>query len=167
MQTCIVAASGVALSGTIQTNTNAFRREMKDDEHCSSMEMMEVDHEIERIENESRKHSIMTVESVFEGDEVPSSWRDSPTMRGLFASLILGTLFTFIVLNFNQRTGYVHSLNVGAGLLGFFFTKTWMKVSTKLGFKQLRGIFASVILETLFTFIVMNFDLTAGYVRSH
>ncbi|RWR78682.1 hypothetical protein CKAN_00722500 [Cinnamomum micranthum f. kanehirae] len=48
-------------------------REMKDDERCCSMEIMEVDHEIEGIENESKKHSIMTVESVFEGDEVPSS----------------------------------------------------------------------------------------------
>ncbi|RWR78685.1 putative metal-nicotianamine transporter YSL7 isoform X1 [Cinnamomum micranthum f. kanehirae] len=78
----------------------------------------------------------MTVESVFEGDEVPSSWRDSPTVRGLFSSVILGTLFTFIVMNFNLTTGYVPSLNAGAGLLGFFFTKTWMKVSAKLGFKQ-------------------------------
>ena len=110
-------------------------REMKD-EHFSSMEIMEVDHGIEGIENGSRKHSIMAVECVFEGDEAPSSWRDSLTVRGLFASVILGTLFSFIVMNFNLTTGYVPSLNVGAGLLGFFFTKTWMKVSAKLGFKQ-------------------------------
>ncbi|RWR78679.1 YSL transporter 1 [Cinnamomum micranthum f. kanehirae] len=105
-------------------------REMKDDERCCSMEIMEVDHEIEGIENESKKHSIKT------GDEAPSSWRDSPTVRGLFSSVILGTLFTFIVMNFNLTTGYVPSLNAGAGLLGFFFTKTWMKVLAKLGFKQ-------------------------------
>ncbi|RWR78687.1 YSL transporter 1 [Cinnamomum micranthum f. kanehirae] len=111
-------------------------REMKDDEHCSSMEILEVDRGIEEIENGSRKHSIMAVESIFEGDEAPSSWRDSLTVRGLFASVILGTLFSFIVMNFNLTTGYVPSLNVGAGLLGFFFTKTWMKVSAKLGFKQ-------------------------------
>ncbi|RWR78683.1 putative metal-nicotianamine transporter YSL12 [Cinnamomum micranthum f. kanehirae] len=163
----------------------------------------EVDYEIEGIENESRKHSIMTVESVFESDEAPSSWRDSLTVRGLFASVTLGTIFTFIVINFNLTTGYVLSLNVGAGLLGFFFIKIWMKVSDKLGFKQrlftrqentviqtcivvasgvalsgdevpspwrdlriVRGLFANVILGTLFTFIVMNFNLTTRYVPS-
>ncbi|RWR78684.1 metal-nicotianamine transporter YSL1-like protein [Cinnamomum micranthum f. kanehirae] len=106
MQTCIVAASGVTLSGTIQTNTIAFTFYMGlvlDTKKCENYKYNEQNEII--------------------GDEATSPWRDSLTERGLFTNVILGTLFAFIVMNFNLTTGYVPSLNVGA-------------VSARLDFKQ-------------------------------
>ncbi|XP_045799896.1 probable metal-nicotianamine transporter YSL7 [Trifolium pratense] len=46
---------------------------------------------------------------------------------------MLSVLFTFIVMKLNLTTGIIPSLNVSAGLLGFFFVKTWTKVLEKSG----------------------------------
>ncbi|KAF7831193.1 putative metal-nicotianamine transporter YSL7 [Senna tora] len=51
----------------------------------------------------------------------------------MVVSLVLGVLFTFIVMKINLTTGIIPSLNVSAGLLGFFFLKTWTKVLQKAG----------------------------------
>ncbi|RVW85533.1 putative metal-nicotianamine transporter YSL7 [Vitis vinifera] len=40
---------------------------------------------------------------------------------------LVGVLFTFIVMKLNLTTGIIPSLNVSAGLLGFFFTSGWTK----------------------------------------
>ncbi|KAI8032922.1 putative metal-nicotianamine transporter YSL7 [Camellia lanceoleosa] len=42
-------------------------------------------------------------------------------------------MFTFIVMKLNLTTGIIPSLNVSAGLLGFFFVKTWTKFLEKSG----------------------------------
>ncbi|CAK7337350.1 unnamed protein product [Dovyalis caffra] len=75
---------------------------------------------------------IESVEKIFEGVEVPS-WQNQLTMRAFVASLILAVLFTFIVTKLNLTTGIIPSLNVSAGLLGFFFVKTWTKFLEKSG----------------------------------
>ncbi|EPS70080.1 hypothetical protein M569_04676 [Genlisea aurea] len=49
------------------------------------------------------------------------------TLRAFFVAFILAILFTFIVMKLNLTTGIIPSLNVSAGLLGFFFVKTWTK----------------------------------------
>ncbi|XP_047971217.1 probable metal-nicotianamine transporter YSL7 isoform X1 [Salvia hispanica] len=80
----------------------------------------------ERGEDES-------VERIFESKEVPS-WQRQLTLRAFVVSFILAILFTFIVMKLNLTTGIVPSLNVSAGLLGFFFVKTWTKFLEKSGF---------------------------------
>ncbi|KAJ8752752.1 hypothetical protein K2173_007062 [Erythroxylum novogranatense] len=55
-------------------------------------------------------------------------------LRALFVSLVLGVLFSFIVMKLNLTTGIIPSLNVSAGLLGFFFVKMWTKLLQKAGF---------------------------------
>ncbi|KAL1833501.1 hypothetical protein ACET3Z_003152 [Daucus carota] len=73
-----------------------------------------------------------SVEMMFESKQVPP-WQKQLTLRAFVVSFILGILFTFIVMKLNLTTGIIPSLNVSAGLLGFFFVKTWTSFLSKSG----------------------------------
>ncbi|KAL2247135.1 probable metal-nicotianamine transporter YSL7 [Sesamum indicum] len=73
-----------------------------------------------------------SVEKIFESREVPP-WQKQLTFRAFIVSFVLAVLFTFIVMKLNLTTGIIPSLNVSAGLLGFFFVKTWTKFLEKSG----------------------------------
>ncbi|XP_010511122.1 PREDICTED: probable metal-nicotianamine transporter YSL7 [Camelina sativa] len=76
----------------------------------------------------------VSVERIFEAShEVPPSWQHQLTFRALIVSFILAILFTFVVMKLNLTTGIIPSLNISAGLLGFFFVKTWTKILNKAG----------------------------------
>lgn len=81
---------------------------------------------------EEREELIPSVEKTFEGTKVPS-WREQLTLRAFVVSFVLGVLFTFIVMKLNFTSGIIPSLNVSAGLLGFFFVKTWTAFLDKSG----------------------------------
>ncbi|KAF5198548.1 Metal-nicotianamine transporter like [Thalictrum thalictroides] len=66
--------------------------------------------------------------------EIPP-WKDQITIRGLLVSALLGTLFCVITHKLNLTVGIIPSLNVAAGLLGFFFVKSWTSFCSKLGFE--------------------------------
>ncbi|XP_008805741.1 probable metal-nicotianamine transporter YSL14 [Phoenix dactylifera] len=84
-------------------------------------------------EGESRQGAgEMSLEQHFESKEVPS-WTDQLTFRAFAVSLMLGFFFSFIVIKLSLTTGIIPSLNVSAGLLGFFFVKTWTKILEKAG----------------------------------
>lgn len=68
-----------------------------------------------------------------EKEEKIPEWKDQITMRGLGVSAILGTLFCIITHKLNLTVGIIPSLNVAAGLLGFFFVKSWTSVLSKFG----------------------------------
>ncbi|EXC44900.1 putative metal-nicotianamine transporter YSL5 [Morus notabilis] len=74
----------------------------------------------------------LSVEQMFENQEVPS-WRKQLTVRAFVVSFALSILFSFIVMKFSLTVGVVPSLNVSAGLLGFFFVKTWTKLVERSG----------------------------------
>lgn len=61
-------------------------------------------------------------------------WKDQITIRGLLVSAVLGTLFCIITHKLNLTVGIIPSMNVAAGLLGFFFVKTWTTLFSNLGF---------------------------------
>lgn len=61
-------------------------------------------------------------------------WKEQITVRGLVVSAVLGGLFCVITHKLNLTVGIIPSLNVGAGLLGFFFVKSWTAFCSKLGF---------------------------------
>ncbi|KAL6493443.1 putative metal-nicotianamine transporter ysl7 [Orobanche gracilis] len=82
--------------------------------------------------DEVKKEEELSVERIFESQEVPS-WRQQLTLRAFAVSFLLSVLFCFIVMKLNLTTGIIPSLNVSAGLLGFFFVKTWTKVIAKSG----------------------------------
>lgn len=69
-----------------------------------------------------------------EHDQVVPDWKEQITIRGLMVSAILGSLFCIITHKLNLTVGIIPSLNVAAGLLGFFFVKSWTSLLTKLGF---------------------------------
>ena len=78
------------------------------------------------------KEEELSVERIFENQEVPS-WRKQLTVRAFVVSFVLSILFSIIVMKLNLTTGIIPSLNVSAGLLGFFFVKTWTKLLHKSG----------------------------------
>ncbi|PON47722.1 Oligopeptide transporter [Parasponia andersonii] len=86
----------------------------------------------EAKEEEDGQEEKLSVERIFESQGVPT-WRKQVTKRAVAVSYVLSVLFTFIVMKFNLTTGIVPSLNVSAGLLGFFFVKTWTKILEKSG----------------------------------
>jgi uncharacterized oligopeptide transporter (OPT) family protein len=76
------------------------------------------------------KEEEISVEKVFKHLLVPS-WKNQLTLRAFVVSFFLSILFSFIVMKLNLTTGIIPSLNVSAGLLGFFFVKTWTKFLEK------------------------------------
>ncbi|XP_044466440.1 probable metal-nicotianamine transporter YSL5 [Mangifera indica] len=76
------------------------------------------------------EEEVLSVETAFENKPIPS-WRRQLTMRAFVVSFVLSVLFSFIVMKLNLTTGIIPSLNVCAGLLGFFFVKTWTKFLEK------------------------------------
>ncbi|CAE6203208.1 unnamed protein product [Arabidopsis arenosa] len=67
-------------------------------------------------------------------DEDVPEWKEQITIRGLISSALLGILFCIITHKLNLTIGIIPSLNVAAGLLGFFFIKSWTGFLSKLGF---------------------------------
>lgn len=79
------------------------------------------------------KGGAISLEDGFMNVEVPA-WREQLTVRGLVVSLVLGALFCVITHKLNLTVGIIPSLNISAGLLGFFFIRSWTTISTKLGY---------------------------------
>ncbi|XVF60009.1 hypothetical protein PTKIN_Ptkin08bG0008000 [Pterospermum kingtungense] len=75
-----------------------------------------------------------SIDGGVESERVPE-WKEQITIRGLVVSALLGSLFCIITHKLNLTVGIIPSLNVGAGLLGFFFVKSWTGFWTKLGFR--------------------------------
>lgn len=82
------------------------------------------------VEDEAKE--VQSIEMIFKDIKVPS-WQSQLTLRAFVVSFVLGILFTFIVMKLSLTTGIIPSLNVSAGLLGFFFVKTWTKFLGKSG----------------------------------
>ncbi|GFZ06394.1 YELLOW STRIPE like 3 [Actinidia rufa] len=61
-------------------------------------------------------------------------WKKQITIRGIFASLVIGVIYSVIVMKLNLTTGLVPNLNVSAALLAFVFIRTWTKLLQKAGF---------------------------------
>ncbi|XP_021836104.2 probable metal-nicotianamine transporter YSL7 [Spinacia oleracea] len=74
-----------------------------------------------------------SVEKTFEATEV-LPWKQQLTIRAFVVSFVLSILFSVIVMKLNLTTGIIPSLNISAGLLGFFFVKTWTKLLEKSGY---------------------------------
>ncbi|KAF3335379.1 putative metal-nicotianamine transporter YSL12 [Carex littledalei] len=75
---------------------------------------------------------VLSIERVFEAEKVPG-WREQLTFRAFAVSMLLGVMFSVIVMKLNLTTGIIPSLNVSAGLLGFFFVRMWTKLLERFG----------------------------------
>ncbi|KAJ1273448.1 hypothetical protein BS78_06G281300 [Paspalum vaginatum] len=88
-------------------------------------------------EEEEEEEEGESVERVFEGQAVPG-WREQVTARALAVSALLGAMFSVIVMKLNLTTGIIPSLNVSAGLLGFFLLTSWTKLLHRAGLAGVR-----------------------------
>ncbi|PUZ49480.1 hypothetical protein GQ55_7G329400 [Panicum hallii var. hallii] len=88
-------------------------------------------------EDDDEDEALESVERVFEGRAVPG-WREQVTLRALAVSALLGAMFSVIVMKLNLTTGIIPSLNVSAGLLGFFLLTSWTKLLDKAGVASVR-----------------------------
>ncbi|KAK2449224.1 YELLOW STRIPE like [Trifolium repens] len=93
----------------------------------------DVDEKVAAMSNEEQQFKEASIEQWFEGISVPT-WQKQVTVRAILVSFLLSVLSTFIAMKLNLTTGIVPSLNVSAGLLGFFFVKTWTTMLAKFGF---------------------------------
>ncbi|XP_052304504.1 probable metal-nicotianamine transporter YSL7 isoform X7 [Populus trichocarpa] len=93
---------------------------------------LEDDYDHRKKDKKEEQEEELSVERIFENQEVPS-WRNQLTLRAFVVSFVLSILFSVIVMKLNLTTGIIPSLNVSAGLLGFFFIKTWTKFLEKSG----------------------------------
>lgn len=60
-------------------------------------------------------------------------WSKQITVRGLVASLVIGIMYSVIVMKLNLTTGLVPTLNVSAALLAFVILRSWTKLLHKIG----------------------------------
>ncbi|XP_038679237.1 probable metal-nicotianamine transporter YSL5 isoform X2 [Tripterygium wilfordii] len=117
---------------------NGRRRNGREDdkvENVSDVELQRTNGRNNRgnPEDEEEKDGELSVEKAFEREELPS-WRNQLTIRAFVVSFVLSVLFCFIVMKLNLTTGIIPSLNVSAGLLGFFFVKSWTKFLENSGY---------------------------------
>ncbi|XP_062222603.1 metal-nicotianamine transporter YSL2-like isoform X2 [Phragmites australis] len=61
------------------------------------------------------------------------TWRDQVTVRGLVAALLIGFVYTVIILKLALTTGIIPTLNVSAALLGFLTLRGWTRALARLG----------------------------------
>ncbi|XP_073118726.1 metal-nicotianamine transporter YSL3 [Henckelia pumila] len=93
--------------------------------------MVSSDHrEMEEMENEDLEETRGQAEEM---DRIPP-WNKHITIRGIVASLVIGIIYSIIVMKLNLTTGLVPNLNVSAALLAFVFVRTWTKILQKAGF---------------------------------
>lgn len=77
-------------------------------------------------------------EGITDGSDTIPPWKEQITLRGLVVSALLGCLFCIITHKLNLTVGVIPSLNVAAGLLGFFFVRSWTGILENLGFRVTR-----------------------------
>ncbi|KAH6830687.1 YELLOW STRIPE like 1 [Perilla frutescens var. hirtella] len=61
-------------------------------------------------------------------------WHKQITVRGVIASVVIGSIFSVIAMKLNLTTGITPNLNVSAALIAFIFIRTWSKFIRKIGF---------------------------------
>ncbi|KAJ3682290.1 hypothetical protein LUZ60_014863 [Juncus effusus] len=83
-------------------------------------------------DQESPETETISIEREFDQKPVPS-WQDQLTVRAFVVSFILSVLFSIVAMKLNLTTSIIPSLNISAGLLGFFFIRTWTAVIERTG----------------------------------
>ncbi|KAE8805497.1 putative metal-nicotianamine transporter YSL12 [Hordeum vulgare] len=105
---------------------------------------------------EEEEDAEASVERAFEGKPVPT-WREQLTFRAFVVSFFLAIMFSIIVMKLNLTTGIIPSLNVSAGLLGFFFVRLWTSAIERMGF--LRQPFTRQENTVIQTCVVAAYDI--------
>ncbi|KAG6428404.1 hypothetical protein SASPL_112655 [Salvia splendens] len=83
-----------------------------------------------------RKREIEEEARVFEEEDLKrvQPWQKQITLRGVMASVLIGSIFSVIAMKLNLTTGITPNLNVSAALLAFIFIRGWTKLIHRFGF---------------------------------
>ncbi|CAO2161744.1 unnamed protein product [Urochloa humidicola] len=73
-----------------------------------------------------------SVEAVFAGQPPPPWWRQV-TVRSVAASVVLGTVLSFMMMRLGYTTGLVPSFNMSASLVSFFVISSWTRLLRRCG----------------------------------
>jgi hypothetical protein len=73
-----------------------------------------------------------SVEVAFAGQTPPPWWRQV-TARSVAASVVLGTVLTFMSMRIGLTAGVGPAFNIVASLLGFFVIKSWTRLLARFG----------------------------------
>ncbi|KAM3242573.1 hypothetical protein ACQJBY_054915 [Aegilops geniculata] len=65
--------------------------------------------------------------------EAMPRWQDELTVRGMVAALLIGFIYTVIVMKIALTTGLVPTLNVSAALLSFLALRGWTRLLERFG----------------------------------
>ncbi|KAK9076289.1 hypothetical protein SSX86_004622 [Deinandra increscens subsp. villosa] len=106
--------------------------ESDDRRATSDANLLEAEGRTATDNDETKGKVIESTEMTFRDTVIPS-WKGQLTFRAFVVSALLGVMFSFIVMKLSLTTGIIPSLNVAAGLLGFFFVKTWTKAMEQCG----------------------------------
>lgn len=93
---------------------------------------MDIHTELLALETSQQDHESLLAHDSSSSQILP--WTQQITIRGLVVSALIGGIFCIITHKLNLTVGVIPSLNVAAGLLGFFFVKSWTGIVSKLGF---------------------------------
>ncbi|XP_076956069.1 metal-nicotianamine transporter YSL3-like [Bidens hawaiensis] len=91
----------------------------------------EIERDIEEIEQE-KKNDDYGYDNL-EASKRLQPWTQQITIRGVIASIVLGSIYTVIAMKLNLTTGILPNLNVSAALLAFVYMKSWTKLLQKSG----------------------------------
>ncbi|KVH99655.1 hypothetical protein Ccrd_022115 [Cynara cardunculus var. scolymus] len=84
----------------------------------------EIERDREEIEKKNDDHDHLQVSKRLQ------PWTKHITIRGVIASIIIGSIYAVIAMKLNLTTGMTPNLNVSAALLGFVYIKTSFKDSS-------------------------------------
>lgn len=81
----------------------------------------------ETVEIVKEKLEEVTTELTEDMKRIPP-WNKQITIRGIIAGLLIGSMYSVVLMKLNLTIGVVPNLNVSAALLAFVFIRTWTKV---------------------------------------
>ncbi|KAL2236654.1 metal-nicotianamine transporter YSL1 isoform X2 [Sesamum indicum] len=96
---------------------------------------MSIENELETTKGEIEKEDQLAEfeEGTDEDSKRVQPWNKQITVRGVVASILIGSIFSVIAMKLNLTTGITPNLNVSAALLAFIFIRTWNKLIQKTG----------------------------------
>lgn len=106
---------------------------MGDKLEAVSMQEEKEKKEIEREDAEDDDHVELS-DSDEGSNKRQQPWTKQITIRGLVVSILLGIVYSVIVMKLNLTTGLVPNLNVSAALLAFLIIRSWTNVLQRAGY---------------------------------
>ncbi|KAJ1272711.1 hypothetical protein BS78_06G223600 [Paspalum vaginatum] len=85
------------------------------------------DDEHRALEAEADAGAGPSTEQVFEGEPVPTA-SEMITARSVAVSVVLGATLSVVAIKLSLSSGYLPLLTIPAGLLGFFLSRSWVRL---------------------------------------